>query len=264
MASNSASRNDERVTLRTWLLIGGFSGVGIALLWVSELAYLRDHAGSLAGILDKIGGLFLVSAAVAIGWDLVVKRRFVDEMFAKARLSDDVTGAGLAQVTDSFHSDVDWCGLLTSANKIDMFFAYASTWRIAHQKEFQEVSQNKDVKIRIVLPDTSNSVVCQELARRFSYTEEQLKARVDEAVAFFRDLRDGGQAAVEIWVLPYSPVLTYYRFDNTAVIATYSQQQKRTAVPALVCRGGGSLYAFVRAEFQAMIEGDRPLGRKLE
>jgi hypothetical protein len=263
MGSAAKPLGNEGVTLRTCLLVIGFAVVGIALLLVSDFEYLRNKVAWLASVLNQIGGLSLVSAATALAWDLVVKRRFTEEIMAKVRLSHDIVGAGLLQVTDSFHGAVEWSSFLSSAKKIDLLFAYASTWRNTHHDELQKLCQRKDVRLRVVLPDLDNEVVLGELTRRFSYNEEHLREKVGEAVEFFSKLRVAGPATVEIWLLPYSPVLTYYRFDDRSVITTYSQQQKRTAIPTFVCSAGGILHAFVQSEFQAMIEGDRPLARKM-
>lgn len=66
--------------------------------------------------------------------------------------------------------------------------------------------------------------------------------------------KEGG--SVELWFLPKCPVFSFYRFDHIGILAMYKHQKGRGNVPTFVFEQGGTLYDFMRQEFDAMIKDD--------
>jgi len=199
-------------------------------------------------------------------WEVLGKRAFLDEVLAKARISRDVKFAGILQITDSFHRDVQWGDYLKHTSKLDIFFAYGRTWRQTHDEELQRLSQRAGSRIRVVLPDTSDAGTVAELARRFGYEEEYLVRCIEETQSYFINLKNRRvpPAQVEVWIIPVAPTFSFYRLDHIGVLALYTHRKQRTGVPTFVCEEGGTLYQYIRAEFAAMIRGDSPLARRVD
>ena len=217
--------------------------------------------------LECLGGGVFVLAAVSLIWDLFIRRDFLQEVLEKARISRDISFWGIEKITDSFHDEIDWKSLIQNSNKIDIFFAYGRTWRGAHEFDLRQAAENKDVRFRVVLPDPDNQQLLSELARRFILTPDEVKRRIEEASTFFKTLnlkQNGEGAAIEIWYLPESPVFSFYRFDSTGILALYRHKKEKGSVPTIVCKKGGSLYDFIRQEFDVMINSTTPMARRIE
>jgi hypothetical protein len=246
----------ERVTLRTLLVAFVVASLGIGLLYAAAHKDWWKNYEVWQTVVQNVGSLLLVTVVITILWELWGKRAFLDEVLAKAQVSKEIAFAGITKITDSFHHDIDWRSYFRTVNKLDIFFAYARTWRNTYTQELQEVASREDARIRVVLPDPENEQTVIELARRFNYTPEELRTLIREAETQFRSLRSsiGAKGAhIDIWFLPAAPLFTFYRFDRIAILALYSHCRERVPVPTFVCEMGGTLYDYIRKEFEAMI-----------
>ncbi|MFH1372102.1 MAG: hypothetical protein ABII09_12570 [Planctomycetota bacterium] len=217
-------------------------------------------------ILEFLGGSLFVIASVSLIWDLFLKRDFLHEILEKSGISRDINLWGIEKITDSFHEDIDWKSLIQNSNKIDIFFAYGRTWRSTHEADLRQAAENKDVCFRVVLPDPDSQQLLSELARRFNLTTDEVKQRIEEAFNFFRDINhknDEHGAAIKIWYLPESPVFSFYCFDSIGILALYKHKKERGSVPTIVCKKGGSLYEFIKQEFDVMIDTATPMARRI-
>lgn len=266
MGTNDQKLLSERVTLRLALMAGGAAIVGFLLLLLSShQMWWAEHATTQL-LLQQTGGLLFVTAAITLIWETLGKRAFLEEILAKAQVSRDIQFSGLLKVTDSFHTDIDWRHHIGKSSKIDIFFAYGQTWRNSHDKELRSAALRRDTRIRVVLPDPEDEQTVDELAKRFSYEPGKLKARVKDAAQYFQNLREeneGDENGVHIWFLHAAPTFSFYRFDSTGILALYTHRKGRTAVPTFVCEQGGTLYDYVRHEFDAMIDPKAGLATKL-
>ena len=265
MTKRDISILQERLNLRMLIASLLIAVIGVVLLCVtSDNANWTNHP-SWQTVLQQIGGLLLVTVSISLLWESIGKRAFLDEILEKAKISKELSHSGIIQVTDSFHHDIDWSSYFASAIKIDICFAYAKTWRNTHLEDLQKVVARKDTRIRVVLPDPDDEQVIRELARRFEYEPEHLISLIREAEKYFKELQErAGKngATVDIWFLPAAPHFTVYRFNRIAIMALYSHRRERIPVPTIVCEMGGTLYEYIRKEFDAMIK-DGGLGRQV-
>ncbi len=256
----------ERVNLRVVLGALVFVIFGFFCLVFSAQNKWWTGQGIWVPIFQNLGAISLVTVALTFGWELVGKRAFLDEVLAKAQLSRDIKSAGILQITDSFHDkSIDWTSYIKKATNIDIFFAYGKTWRNTYAQELEAVAHKDDAHIKVVLPDPENKETIVELARRFSYEQGDLINLIKEAEEYFENLKpkNGSKGAtLEIWFLPAAPTFTFYRFDHVGVLALYTHRKKRTAVPTFICEQGGSLYNYIRQEFEAMTSPKEALARK--
>ena len=256
MALNNIKLIKENVNLRYFLaaLIIFFFGIG--LLYVSAREDWWKNYRVWQTVLQHTGALFIVTVAIGFLWELVGKRSFLDEVLSKAQMSKEITFAGITQITDSFHHNIDWKTYFHTVNKLDIFFAYGRTWRNTYTEELQKVADREGARIQIVLPDPEDKQVIVELARRFNYTDDEMKGLIREAETYFRDLSNSAGAngaQIDIWFLPAAPYFSFYRFDRVGILALYTHRRERSPVPTFVCEMGGTLYDYIRKEFKAMI-----------
>lgn len=257
MAVEDIKLRKERVSLRTWLLTILVCSVGVLLLYLAGDERSWESYKALQSVIRSLGSLLFVTATINLLWQLWAKRAFLDEVLAKVGIAKEIEFAGILKITDSFHDAVDWKSLFRTVSKLDIFFAYGRTWRNTHVRELQELAAREGARIRVVLPDPDDEQTIVELARRFAYQPQQLRDLIKEAEEYFRNLhtfRGPKGAQIEIRFLPAAPVFSFYRFDHIAIIALYSHRRGRgPAVPTFVCEDGGTLYDYIRKEFDAMV-----------
>lgn len=255
----------EVTTLRSWIIViisAILGGVCLFLSTYPGLMSIWSDKKSLQQLVFGLGFFLLAPIAIGILWELFIRRAFVDEIINKLRIAEEVRLAGIVGYTDNFNSGIDWGSYFKDANKIDILFTYGTTWRNMNEGNFGEFI-NRGGVIRVVLPDPDDGNTVSELARRFYYTEEQLHTRINEAIQFFRELKLGkSDAKIDVWLLNKPLLFSFYKFDNTTIMALFRHGPGRGGVPTIIARSGGRLYDFVSAEFDEMIK-ENGLARKL-
>lgn len=250
----------ERTTLKVLVVAMFVAIAGFIILYISQ-KYLEQFP-TWKLVFQEIGGLLFITAAITLLWELYVKREFLEEVLMKAKISRDIETSGLIKITNSFHGDIEWDRLITSSSKIDVFFAYGSTWRNSHIDALRTASSIRENRIRIILPDPECTNTIINLAERFNYTTENLIDRINEAKTFFNSLKKQNGADIKIWFYKGTYVFTFYRFDKTVIIALYMHRQEKSGVPTFVCEQGGTLCDFVHKEVDAILDPRNGMSRE--
>lgn len=244
----------ERVNLRVLLSAIVIALIGLGFI-LASLSWWQDYPVRQA-LSREAGALLLVSGVITFLWDLLGKRALLDEVLAKAQLSRDIDEAGVSRITGTFQSDeLDWASYFRNVTNLDIFVSYARSWRNTHLEDLKQVARKKNSCIRVVLPDPEDEQTMLELSRRFAYDTDHLVNLIEEAKVDFEQLRSSSGGSVEVWFLPVAQTFSFYIFDQIAVIALYTHRRERLPVPTLVCDKGGWLHAYVREEFDAMVDG---------
>jgi hypothetical protein len=261
ITSQSRQRPYRRLTtLQTWLAAAVVASVGAGLLYAGGRSDLWSHRPGLQAFLNALGGALIVSVALGTLWELAGKRAFAREILETARTSADVEAAGLIRIGSRYLDDPDWEQLFHSVRKLDVFVAYARTWRHSNVSRLQAVAARADARIRLYLPDPDDPETVQRLADRFNQTAEVLVAAIVEARREFEGLRRPNGAEITVYYRQGDVLFSCYRFDGTAVLALYSHSRERiSAVPTLIFTDGGSLYQYVRDELHAIHAQSRPV-----
>lgn len=247
------------LTTATLVLVAiGVALLGIGLLYVGELdgPWWLKHP-SFQALVRDLGALLVVSAAIGVLWDLFGKRAFAREVLETARTSTDVEAAGLTRIGVNYVEEPDWEVLFATVRKLDIFVAYGSTWRNTHYERLRKLAQSGG-RIRVYLPNPDDAVAIAQLAERFDKPPAELVTLIDEARRAYQSLSTDRGGSVEVFYRSGNPVFSCYRFDGAAVLTMYTHQRRRTGVPTLVCRDGGSLYQFIRDEFAALHAQSQP------
>jgi hypothetical protein len=248
----------ERTTLRTIIISIVLVVVGAGSLLMSTRF---GQCNPLIAVFQDLGGLLMVSGAVSALWELAAKRSFLDEIRAKAQMTEELRDAGIIAYESDFRL-LDWHELLDKASCLDIFFTYSRTWRNQYNRELLEMARRRTTRMRVILPDPEDEMTVKSLAHRFGMSETELVERINEAKAYFSGFGRMHPAEVEVWFYPRPPLFSFYLIDDRAVLALYHHREERLYVPAFVARGGGELYSYLRDEFEAMIDENKGLARK--
>lgn len=251
----------HRVTsLKYWLISVVALLVGLLLLYISGISWFKQHE-TLGTLCNQLGGLSIASVALATLWELAGRRSFFQEMLEVLRLKSDIEAAGLEAVGIDYTKTIDWDASLGSVRHLDIFAAYATTWRNTNQTALTNLAARPEAKIRICLPDPLDGPCVRMLATRFSTGQPEVRSKLNEAIAFYRNL-DGNSSSgrVEIYTSPVFRAFTAYRLDDHFVVTLYHHKNSRSGtVPVFGCRRGGSLYSF----FEDDLEGVLNAGTKI-
>jgi hypothetical protein len=250
------SEAQESTTLMAILVGAGFVVLGIACLWIS--AYTEEnHYLKTASVLREMGAFALIGSALGLWWEIVGKRKYTDELFAKIGMARHLVSAGVGTITMSFNDDqIDWTNLFGQSSTLDIWVAYANTWRNKNIDKIRALLARNDSKIRIILPDPDDENLMAQLAARFSKDADGLRDNILETVNEFRALAVE-PAKLEIHFAPKSPLFTFYVFNNFAVLAFYNHRDGKLSVPTFVCNHEGTLYQYLSNEFAGLRVGAR-------
>lgn len=228
---------------------------GAAALIVGGVLLLCAHAWHAtwyAQILHELGSVLIATVALLAIFDFWQKDALFRELFRHARSAEQLRAARISGFSSAFQDNVPWEDLFAKTKCLELMVAYGATWRNTHSQRLNHFLSNEGTNLRVILPDPENSDVVKELARRFSKDTASIRSKVQEAIEFFKSLRESFPHKVGIYLMASCPTHTFYRFDNEAVLALYPHFQGRTGVPTFVVERGGELYEFVLAECHSL------------
>jgi hypothetical protein len=247
----------ELLTVKFIVIAVAVSFFGVLLLYFGSREDFWVGRGGVQALVNQLGSILVVSVSLALIWELLGKRAFAREIFENSRTIGDIEASGIQSIGTDYVSDPDWGELFTGVRELDVFVAYARTWRNSHLERLRDLARVKGARIRVILPDPECLETVSTLARRFDMAEETLRSAIEEARQDFIGLRNPGGAEVQVYYRKGDLVFSLYRFDARAVVTLYSHSQRRGQVPNLVCKSSGTIYGFVVDEFNGVLEQSR-------
>ena|SRR5215216_2637635 len=251
----------EITNLRTLLLATIVGTLGIFMIIAASL-WLSQHP-NWQTILRELGGLLFASVAIAMLWELIAKRAFLEELMNAAQIADDIRDARLLHITTNFGRGIKWEKLYGSAKSVVLLCSYGAPWR-SYEDLLQEFALRPSTKIQLMVPDPNDEKILFELARRLDETDDNIKRGIESTIREFKSLlAKAPQGKFTISYLSFAPVFSYYLFDNVVVLSLYKHRREYVSQPAFVFERGGTLYDFVMSEHQAIVEDRAPLVKQI-
>jgi hypothetical protein len=254
MTENQIRLLAERVNLRTLLfaLLLGLAGLTALLYWQPVDARGYHKIGTL---LREGGATTVIAVLLAVLWDFAGKRAFADEILAKANMSRDLADAGIDLVTPSFQDNrIRWDELFKNGCRLDIFVAYASTWRNTQIERINKLLSDEAGRLRVVLPNPEDQDILKALSTRFELPVEEVRRRIEGAKEFFQQNWAKSKGSVEIYFTRVVPLFSFYRFNNKVVFALYNHRTGRIPVPTFITDQGGFLFEYFTREFEAILK----------
>jgi hypothetical protein len=208
----------------------------------------------LATPLVNIGSFLLASVVLAIIFEFLQKRTFLEEVFEEARIVGQVREAKLSGFSTQFHDGVPWAELFQKNTHLQAMFAYASTWRNVHQEHIRRFLEQKSSSLSVILPNPEIPAIVDELGLRFQTNGDEVAARIRDAQAFIEDLARKYPGQINLYFVDRSPTFTFYIFETDVVFSTYRHRPDRGPIITLMGSRGGDLYRFVRDEWRGLTD----------
>jgi hypothetical protein len=137
--------------------------------------------------------------------------------------------------------------LIGSASQMVLYFIHSRRWRENHDAAIKAFLGRDGTSMEVFLPDLENHELMFSLARHFE-DGPQIPGLVADAYRYFARLARDFRKPAEVWLFSRYPTYTFYRFDERAVIALYSNTAAKKDLPAFEITNGSFLGQFLAAD----------------
>jgi hypothetical protein len=121
--------------------------------------------------------------------------------------------------------------LIASSTQMVLYFIHSRRWRENHDAAIKEFLGRDRTTLEVFLPDLASHELMFSLSRHFE-DGPQIPALVTDAYRYFARLARDYEKPGEIWLFAKYPTFSFYRFDERAVIALYSNTAAKKMAPA--------------------------------
>src|SRR2546430_4522329 len=137
--------------------------------------------------------------------------------------------------------------LIGSATTMSLYFIHSRRWRENHDAAIKAFVARAGTTLEVFLPDLENHELMYSLGKHFE-DGPLIPALVGDAYRYFARLaRDFGKPA-HVWLFGRYPTYSFYRFDERAVMALYSNSSAKKELPAFEITADGLLGTFLAAD----------------
>jgi hypothetical protein len=130
-----------------------------------------------------------------------------------------------------------------------LYFIHSRRWRENHDASIKAFLGRENTTLEVFLPDLESHELIYSLSRHFE-DGPLIPALVVDAYQYFARLARDFQKPVQIWLFGRYPTFSFYRFDDRAVIALYSNTASKKDLPALEVTMDGHFGKFLEADIE--------------
>jgi hypothetical protein len=137
--------------------------------------------------------------------------------------------------------------LIAGSTTMALYFIHSRRWRENHDAAIKAFLGREGTTLEVFLPDLEHHELLFSLGRHFD-DGQQIPFLVVDAYRYFARLaRDYGQPA-QVWLFNRYPTYSFYRFDDRAVLALYSNAAAKKDLPAFEITNTCLLGSFLAAD----------------
>lgn len=139
--------------------------------------------------------------------------------------------------------------LITSSSTMVLYFIHSRRWRENHAAAIKAFMAREENTLEVFLPDLENHELMFSLEKHFD-DGPLIPALVEDAYRYFARLAREHQKPVQIRLFGRYPTYSFYRFDDRAIIAMYSNSVAKKELPAFEVTADGFLGSFLAADIE--------------
>lgn len=204
-------------------------------------------------IFTQLGVAMMITMGIGALWDFAGRRWLADELFEKMNLGLEIQQWGLKELSLNWN-DQRWGQFFTNARNVDLVVSYARTWRNVSESGLELFLASEQNRLRVCLPDPEQEWLMVAMAKRFNRDPETLKGDVLEAAKYFAEMRDKGEAKVQLFFRAGEPLYGLYKTDSSAIVTLYPHKKGRsTKIPTIAVERGEFL-EFLVSDFNEAID----------
>ena len=137
--------------------------------------------------------------------------------------------------------------LLASSSRLAVYFIHSRRWRENHDAAIKGFLAREGTALEVFLPDLENHELMFSLQRHFD-DGPLIPALVVDAYRYFARLAREYRKPAEVWLFGRYPTYTFYRFDDRAIVALYSNTAAKKDLPALEITTDGFFGEFLGSD----------------
>ncbi|HEX6615303.1 MAG TPA: hypothetical protein VF046_03290 [Gemmatimonadales bacterium] len=139
--------------------------------------------------------------------------------------------------------------LIGAATRMELYFIHSRRWRENHDAPIKAFLAREGTALEVFLPDLESHELMYSLGRHFE-DGDLIPALVADAYRYFARLsRDYGKP-VPVWLFSRYPTFSFYRFDERAVLAFYSNTTAKKELPAFEVTGDSLIGRFLAEDVE--------------
>lgn len=193
------------------------------------------------------------------------QQEFLDELGERVRLTIQ------SPIIERFN-EVPWASLIINARNIDISVHYFDTWINQNSDAIQDFFKKRDVKLRIILPDSTSQPLLDTLLPRFpELNTENLRHKILNTSNKLRNIHKEAKATKAAVKIFQTQKLQWYcavRFDKSvAVLSVYENARiGGTRAPAVLVdlTKHAKVAEWLENEFNTILETAREEGSSQE
>jgi hypothetical protein len=137
--------------------------------------------------------------------------------------------------------------LIASSSTMVLYFIHSRRWRENHDAAIKAFMSRDGASVEVFLPDLENHELMFSLEKHFD-DGPLIPAMVEDAYRYFSRLARDYRKPVQIWLFSRYPTYSFYKFDDRAVLAMYSNSVAKKELPAFEVTTEGFLGTFLSAD----------------
>jgi len=139
--------------------------------------------------------------------------------------------------------------LIAGSNQMVLYFIHSRRWRENHDAAIKAFLGRPETTLEVFLPDLESHELLYSLSRHFE-DGPQIPNLVVDGYRYFARLARDFQKPVQFRLFSRYPTYSFYRFDDRAVIALYSNTASKKDLPALEITTDGYLGRFLDTDIE--------------
>lgn len=141
--------------------------------------------------------------------------------------------------------------LIRGSSRLVLYFIHSRRWRENHDAAIKAFLGRTGTTLELFLPDLENHELMFSLSRRFEDGPLTPTLVVDAYKYCIRLAREYGKPA-DVWLFGRYPAYSFYQFDQSAVLALYSNTAAKKDLPAFEVDAEGLLGRFLATEIDGL------------
>jgi hypothetical protein len=139
--------------------------------------------------------------------------------------------------------------LITSSDSMVLYFIHSRRWRENHDAAIKAFLGREGSSLEVFLPDLESHELMFSLEKHFD-DGPLIPAMVQDAYRYFARLAREYQKPVQVRLFGRYPTYSFYKFDQRAVLALYSNSVAKKELPAFEITMDGLLGSFLAADIE--------------
>jgi hypothetical protein len=139
--------------------------------------------------------------------------------------------------------------LIATSASMAIYFIHSRRWRENHSAAIKAFMARPETSLEVFLPDLENHELMFSLEKHFE-DGPLIPAMVEDAYRYFARLAREYQKPVQVRLFARYPTYSFYRFDDRAIMAMYSNSVAKKELPAFEVTVDGLLGSFLAADIE--------------